>query len=45
MHASGGRVVEVDIDGRAGFNVDGELLDQRRARITVEPRAFEVVVS
>jgi YegS/Rv2252/BmrU family lipid kinase len=41
--ASGGRI-EVDTDSDAGFNVDGELVDERRLEFTAEPRAFEVVV-
>jgi YegS/Rv2252/BmrU family lipid kinase len=36
--------IEVTTDGEAGFNVDGELLDDRRLRFDLEPRAFEVVV-
>jgi diacylglycerol kinase family enzyme len=39
-----GRVVEVQTDGETGFNIDGELVEARRLRFTVEPRAFEVVV-
>ncbi|MCD6014832.1 MAG: methylglyoxal synthase [Solirubrobacterales bacterium] len=39
-----GREVEVDTDASAGFNVDGELLEADRLRLTVDPRAFEVVV-
>ena len=39
-----GREIEVETDGRAGFNVDGELVDERRLEFTAEPRAFEVVV-
>ena len=38
-----GRVIEIDTDA-TGFNVDGELVDARRARLTVEPSAYEVVV-
>ena len=44
VHAADGRVVAVDTDGSTGFNVDGELVETERVRITVEPRAFEVVV-
>jgi YegS/Rv2252/BmrU family lipid kinase len=39
-----GRRIEVETDGKSGFNVDGELLSEARLRFTVEPRAFEVVV-
>jgi diacylglycerol kinase (ATP) len=38
-----GSTVDVDADGE-GFNVDGELLDARRLRFTVRPRAFAIVV-
>ena len=38
-----GRRIEVETDGEAGFNVDGELLTEAHLRFTVEPRAFEVV--
>lgn len=38
-----GRTVEVEHDG-AGFNVDGELVEDRSLRFEVEPSAFEVVV-
>jgi YegS/Rv2252/BmrU family lipid kinase len=41
--ASGTRI-EVETDGEAGFNVDGELADERRLEFTAEPRAYEVVV-
>lgn len=41
--ATGARI-EVEIDSDAGFNVDGELVDERRLEFTAEPRAFEVVV-
>ncbi len=41
--ATGARI-EVDTDSDAGFNVDGELVDERRLEFTAEPRAFEVVV-
>jgi YegS/Rv2252/BmrU family lipid kinase len=41
--ATGARI-EVDTDSAAGFNVDGELVDERRLEFTAEPRAFEVVV-
>jgi diacylglycerol kinase (ATP) len=37
------RAAEVETDGRTGFNVDGEILDARDARFTVEAGAFEVV--
>ena len=39
-----GTEVGVETDGDAGFNVDGELLGDRRLRFELEPRAFEVVV-
>lgn len=39
-----GRKVNVDTDGRTGFNVDGEVLSEEQLYFTVEPRAFEVVV-
>lgn len=39
-----GREVEVETHGRAGFNVDGELIDAHRLRIRLEPRAFRAVV-
>jgi diacylglycerol kinase (ATP) len=39
-----GPAVEIDTDRRTGFNVDGELVDADEVRVTVEPRAFEVVV-
>jgi diacylglycerol kinase (ATP) len=39
-----GRRVAVRGDGHAGFNVDGELLDERELEFSVQPRAFEVVV-
>ncbi len=39
-----GREVEVETDGQTGFNVDGELIEADRLRLTVKPRAFEVVV-
>lgn len=41
--ATGARI-EVETDSEAGFNVDGELVDERRLEFTAEPRAFEVVV-
>ena len=39
-----GERIEVETDGTTGFNVDGELVDERRLVLTAEPRAFEVVV-
>jgi diacylglycerol kinase family enzyme len=39
-----GAQVEIETDGESGFNVDGELVDARRLRFTLEPRAFQVVV-
>jgi len=39
-----GREVEVEVEGDAGFNVDGELVDARALRFAAAPRAFEVVV-
>jgi len=41
--ASGSRI-EVETDAEAGFNVDGELVDERRLAFEAEPRAYEVVV-
>ncbi len=38
-----GAEVEVEADGGAGFNVDGELLGDARLRFAVEPRAFELI--
>jgi diacylglycerol kinase (ATP) len=35
--------VEIDTGGETGFNVDGEIVEAREARFTVEARAFEVV--
>jgi YegS/Rv2252/BmrU family lipid kinase len=43
LTASGARI-DVATDGEAGFNVDGELLGERRLRFELEPRAFEVVI-
>ena len=43
FNARGSRI-EVETDGEAGFNVDGELLSERALEFSVEPRAFEVVV-
>jgi diacylglycerol kinase family enzyme len=42
--AAGGARIEVEARGGAGFNVDGEIVDERAATFTVEPRAFEAVV-
>jgi diacylglycerol kinase family enzyme len=39
-----GARIEVGTDTEAGFNVDGELVDERRLVFTAEPRAYEVVV-
>ena len=39
-----GAEIEVETDGRTGFNVDGELLEAEHLRFTVERSAFEVVV-
>jgi diacylglycerol kinase (ATP) len=44
VHRASGREIEVEIDGGDGFNVDGELVDARRLRLSVRPRAFQVVV-
>lgn len=41
---SRGARLEVETDGEAGFNVDGELLTDADLRFTVEPHAFDVVV-
>lgn len=38
-----GREIEVDTDGRTGFNVDGELVAGAGAKFEVTPQAFEVV--
>ena len=38
------RGAEVDTDGRAGFNVDGEIVDAKDARFRVEAGAFAVVI-
>jgi YegS/Rv2252/BmrU family lipid kinase len=40
-----GSSIEVDTSGGAGFNVDGELVEESAARFTVEPRAFDAVVA
>jgi YegS/Rv2252/BmrU family lipid kinase len=40
-----GQRVAIETEGDAGFNVDGELLDDRELAFTVEPQAFEVVVA
>jgi diacylglycerol kinase family enzyme len=39
-----GREIEVITDGRAGFNIDGELVEAKRLRLSLRPRAFDVVV-
>jgi diacylglycerol kinase family enzyme len=39
-----GTEVTVETETDAGFNVDGELLDDERLRFSVEPDAFELVV-
>jgi diacylglycerol kinase family enzyme len=39
--ASGRRI---EIEGAEGFNVDGEVLDDRDLTFTVEPAAYRVVV-
>jgi YegS/Rv2252/BmrU family lipid kinase len=39
-----GRAIEVDTEGGAGFNVDGELIEESSAKFTVEPHAFEAVI-
>jgi diacylglycerol kinase (ATP) len=44
VRTGSGRVIEVETDGRTGFNIDGELVETDRVRLGVEPRAFEVVV-
>ena len=44
MITAAGARIEVDTDSDAGFNIDGELVDERRLDFTSEPRAFEVVV-
>jgi len=40
----GGRRVELETE-RGGFNVDGEIIDRERLELSVEPRAFQVVVA
>jgi YegS/Rv2252/BmrU family lipid kinase len=40
-----GRTVEVELDRARGFNVDGELVDAAKLRLTVDAGAFEVVVA
>jgi diacylglycerol kinase (ATP) len=42
--AASRRRVDVETDGRTGFNVDGEVLEATAARISVEPAAFEAVI-
>jgi diacylglycerol kinase family enzyme len=44
VHTASGCAVEIDHKGGAGFNVDGELVDDKRLAFTVEPRSFDVVV-
>jgi diacylglycerol kinase (ATP) len=39
-----GSEIEVEADGGAGFNVDGELLGDARLAFVVEPRAFDLIV-
>jgi YegS/Rv2252/BmrU family lipid kinase len=39
-----GATIEVETAGGAGFNIDGELVEEPSARFTVEPQAFEAVV-
>lgn len=39
-----GSQIDVDTDGCTGFNVDGELIETERLTLTLERRAFEVVV-
>lgn len=39
-----GQRVSIHTDGDAGFNVDGELLEERELEFSVEPSAFEVAV-
>jgi diacylglycerol kinase family enzyme len=39
-----GAVIELQLDGRPAFNVDGELCDHDCGRFTVVPGGFEVVV-
>jgi diacylglycerol kinase family enzyme len=41
--ASAGRIA-VQTNGGPGFNVDGELIDERRLEFALESRAFEVVI-
>ena len=47
VHSCDGREISVLTSGDAGsrgFNVDGEVVEERAARFTIEPGAFEVVV-
>ena len=44
VHTGRGRRIAVETDGEAGFNVDGELIGERRLEFRLEPRAFEVVI-
>lgn len=38
-----GSEVEVQTRGDTGFNVDGEIVEAQRLRLTIRPRAFELV--
>jgi diacylglycerol kinase (ATP) len=38
-----GSEIEIETDGRTGFNIDGEIVAARSLRLSVLPRAFEVV--
>lgn len=43
VRTASGRQIDVETDGRTGFNVDGELIETAAAHMSVEPRAYEVV--
>jgi diacylglycerol kinase (ATP) len=44
VRTGSGRVIDVETDGRTGFNIDGELVETDSVRLGVEPGAFAVVV-
>jgi YegS/Rv2252/BmrU family lipid kinase len=39
-----GKQVEVATEASTGFNVDGEIVDSQRVRLTLEPQAFELII-
>lgn len=45
VHACRGRTIELELEGRTDFNVDGELVEAGSARFEVEPRAFRLVTA